>query len=126
MDIQDLKRAQFQRVHKPRRPTQKRQDLKEKIVKLENKWEIFKIEKEEITKSMMEAVLQNIDLHLAEHLQEMEEREKKKNIVIYNVPESQNQDPKERQSDDVARCLDIFQNTLKVRDFAVEKKHTFW
>ena len=58
---------------------------------------MFKIEiKEETTKSVMEAVTQNLDLHLAEHFQEMEEREKKKkNIVIYNVPESQHNDPKE-------------------------------
>ena len=41
------------------------------------KWEMFKIEiKEETTKSVMEAVTQNLDLHLAEHFQEMEEREK--------------------------------------------------
>ena len=100
-----------------------KQDLKEKITELEKKWEMFKIEiKEETTKSVMEAVTQNLDLHLAERFQEMEEREKKKkNIVIYNVPESQHNDPKERQSDDVARCLDIFQNSLKVTEFQVEK-----
>ena len=43
-----------------------------------------------------------------------EKKRRKKNLVIYNVPESENQDPRERQREDEAFCNDTFRNAMNV------------
>ena len=93
-------------------------ELKVRIQALEEKWELFKEElKEETVKCTMERVSQEME----KHLEEMEERSKRKNnIVLYNVPESTKEDSKERQTDDLVKCCDLFEGSLKVSDIRIE------
>ena len=93
-------------------------DLKERVHSLEQKWELFKEElKEETVKCTMERVSHEMN----KHMEELEERNKRKNnVVLYNVPESTKEDPKERQSDDMVRCCDLFEGSLRVMDVKME------
>ena len=93
-------------------------DLKERVHSLEQKWELFKEElKEEIVKCTMERVSHEMN----KHMEELGERNKRRNnVVLYNVPESTKEDPKERQSDDMVRCCDLFEGLLRVMDVKME------
>ncbi|KAK4328212.1 hypothetical protein Pmani_001332 [Petrolisthes manimaculis] len=56
------------------------------------------------------------------HIEEKEKREKrKKNIVLYNVPESSQNEVQSRIDEDLSRCNDLFENSLKVRECKIER-----
>ncbi|MPC77788.1 hypothetical protein E2C01_072255 [Portunus trituberculatus] len=80
------------------------------IVSLENRWEK---REEEIIKKVMDKV--------AEHMGEIQEKEKKKNIIVFNVPESKKKETRERVADDVKKCEEVFPEALEVRDAKIER-----
>ncbi len=53
---------------------------------------------------------------------ELEDRRNmKNNIVMYNLEESEEDEPLRRENEDKARCCDLLKNSLKVGDFYIEK-----
>ncbi|KAK3869368.1 hypothetical protein Pcinc_007875 [Petrolisthes cinctipes] len=73
-----------------------------------------RIEQVEIVQKSVEVVLQR--------LEEKQQREKcKKNIVLYNVPESKQQRLQEKTDEDILKCRDLFENSLKVKQFKIER-----
>ncbi|KAK4319993.1 hypothetical protein Pmani_009115 [Petrolisthes manimaculis] len=59
---------------------------------------------------------------VVEKLQEKEEREKRKNnLILFNVPESNKEEGKDREKEDVEVCEDLFSRNLQVESFRIEK-----
>ena len=87
------------------------EEFKEMIVNLEEKWES---REEEMIKKVMDKVV--------EHLGEIQEKEKKKkNIIIFNIPESKKAEIGDRVSDDKKKCEEVFQGALRIRDAKIER-----
>lgn len=60
-----------------------------------------------------ESMVQRATDRILEIIQEREDRGKRvNNLVLYNVPESNKQQDKEKQDEDMAFCWDIFENSL--------------
>ncbi|KAK3876630.1 hypothetical protein Pcinc_018603 [Petrolisthes cinctipes] len=87
------------------------EDLRKIIVNMEQKWEA---REQDIVRRVIEKV--------GENLEEMQEKEKrKKNIVMFNVPESEKEPAsKEEETEDRGICESIFQDMLKVKDAKIE------
>ena len=72
---------------------------------------------EKLVKRTIEKVFEQMH----EHMREQEDRQNRKNnLVMYNVPESTHQDPRERQTQDLAFCQDVIENSLGVDGRAYE------
>lgn len=65
----------------------------------------------------MEAVREYVD----ERLQEQDEiNRKRKNLVLYNVPESTRQRGEERQDEDMGKCIDLIENSLQFEKDSIQ------
>ena len=98
--------------------TKEKEELKEKLKEFEHKWETFKEDlKQDTVTSTVEIVMER----MSDHLKEIEERNnRRKNLVIYNIPESESQNPQDRKTDDLVKCCDIFEASLKVTEYEIE------
>lgn len=75
---------------------------------------VEKIEAVDIVQKTAEVVIR--------HIEEKEKREKrKKNVVLYNVPESSHNEIQSRIDEDVSMCNDLFENSLRVKEYRIEK-----
>lgn len=98
-----------QYIRKMRDIEAKQQDL---IARVEQ------LEKGTINKDI-DGLVQNITV---EEMEEREDRKRRKNnIVLYNLPESDEADPKEREREDNKMCEDLFTNHLKVAGVEIDK-----
>lgn len=121
--------------------------LNEKLKILEEKWESMKkevieetslkvleiIKKEETIKRAVEEVTTNSVLKvngeemkngaLEKITEEWKEYRKarKNNIVMYNMPEPKESEPKDRENEDMTQCCDLLKNSLKMKSFIIEK-----
>lgn len=95
------------------------QDLKAEI-KMEVKNEIKAEIKQEMKRTFDEEKVVNRTVHevfnhMHDYMREREDRmSRKNNLVMYKVPESDKQDPGEKQADDLAYCQDIIENSLGI------------
>lgn len=93
-----------------RKLRQDNDDFRGMIVELEGKWEK---REEEIVNKVMDKVVQYMD--------EVQERERKrKNVVMFNVPESKGKDIGEEVADDMKKCREVF-DALEVREAKIER-----
>ncbi|KAK4328797.1 hypothetical protein Pmani_000816 [Petrolisthes manimaculis] len=75
---------------------------------------VEKIEAVDIVQKTAEVVIR--------HIEEKEKREKrKKNVVLYDVPESSQNEVQSRIDDDLSRCNDLFETSLRVRECNIER-----
>ena len=80
-------------------------NLRKMIVNLK-KWEIRE-----------EEMVQKITGRVVENIVEVQEKEKRKNnIVMFNVPESKEDEAKDTDTKSVAMCESIFHDVIKIRD----------
>lgn len=67
-------------------------------------------------------LIETIKEEVREELREEQDRKvRKNNLVLYNVNESRNAIPKERQKEDETICEDVFSHDLKVESFHIEQ-----
>ncbi|KAK3889080.1 hypothetical protein Pcinc_006955 [Petrolisthes cinctipes] len=108
--------------------TSKNEDINERATIIEEKMEgkdddivdkvtstiVEKIEAVDIVQKTAEVVIR--------HIEEKEKREKrKKNVVLYNVPESSQNEVQSRIDEDLSRCNDLFENSLRVKECRIER-----
>ena len=103
-------------------------EQQQRIDNLELKWEKLKEEIVEETKNEIKRELNSGKLtetmakEVASHNEEREDRRKRKNnLVLYNAPESNNEESKEREKEDMSLCKDIFQKSVQVNGFKIIK-----
>ena len=70
---------------------------------------------------MVKRTIEKVFEQMHEHMREREDRQNRKNnLVMYNVPGSTHQDPRERQTQDLVFCQDVIENSLGVDSRAYE------
>jgi hypothetical protein len=102
--------------------------LENKVKMLEEKWSNIK---EDIVKETVNIVMDRIDANevtrkaidsFGAQMKQKEEKEKRvKNLVIYNIKESEKDNAEDRINDDKKMLNNIFENSLKVKDVEIVK-----
>lgn len=97
--------------------------LEKKIENIEKYMEMGTYENADRSQpNLSEQVVEKIKNKVLEEIREGEEREKKKeNLIIFNLPESNSSEAKEREEYDTNLCKELFQDEIKVREFEVVK-----
>lgn len=94
--------------------------------KRERKQEMELLKKEVISEGMQEIRKTGEEkekkvIEMSLKIDEIEKERKKKNIVIFNVEESEEKETGKRIQEDMDKCLKIFAQELEVQDLTVEK-----
>lgn len=74
--------------------------------------------------AMEEELVRKVTQKVIESFEEKDDRDKrKKNLVLFNVPESRKEDREERTQEDKELCEKIFKETLGIRGLELEQVH---
>ena len=118
-------RGSFDKI---RKLEEQNSELKDRVKALEDKWvdirdEIVAEAKDRIMKELNPKHLaETVVNQVKERSEEEEDRDKRKNnLVIYNMKESQDENPIEREKEDENECGNLFVESLKVENFNIVK-----
>lgn len=121
-------KTEVKRNNEKIRELEKKNELMESKVKiLEENWGILRKEilEEAVAKVKTEVgedLVKRTAKYVMEQMKEDNERDKKKeNIIMYNVEESKMENIDERIKEDAKRVCDIYDNSLEVREYTIEK-----
>lgn len=101
--------------------------LEEKLVQNTKELPIESAEKD--TQSLMQRVEENaVEKTTQRIIKELEDKEdfnrRKKNVVLYNIPESKKENAYDRMNDDLNKCHDVFRTSLRLKDTDYEIENT--
>lgn len=123
-DCKNEVRGNIQKVKELER---KNEEMDAKMKILEERWDKLREDmieevtgkvKEEISRDIVQQTTENVLSHLKE---EGEKKQKKENIIMYNVNESEKENTEEKINDDLEKVRDVIESSLGVREYTIEK-----